>query len=146
MDFDRLVVEEDFGPARAGPAGGVRAGDPPGDEFSDPLPHGGDGCVALGAQPLAQLGLVGKLVDPGQLPDQRLVVAPLDLGPARAARAERVEDWCDDPFGTVAVGRAGARGQAGQPADLVPEIELLGQRLSRVGSPAKGDCFWAGRN
>ncbi|MCO5052726.1 MAG: hypothetical protein M9920_10520 [Verrucomicrobiae bacterium] len=43
----------------------------------------------------------------------------------------------DDQFGAVTVGAAGARVQAGQTADLVPEIKPLGQRF-KGRQPAQG--------
>lgn len=78
---------------------------------------------------MAELGLVGKLFDAGQLADQRLVVEALGVGQAGAAGAETVEELGDDQFRAVAVGGASARVQTRQGAQLVPEIELLGQRF-----------------
>ncbi|OQB92763.1 MAG: hypothetical protein BWX84_00873 [Verrucomicrobia bacterium ADurb.Bin118] len=127
--FDLRVIKEDLGPTGVGPAGGVGPRDHPPNELGDEFPDRGDGFVTLRPQPLAQLGLVGELVHAGQLADQRLVVEPLGVGQTRAAGAETVEDLGHDQFGAVAVGRAGARVQAGQAADLVPEIKLLGQRF-----------------
>jgi hypothetical protein len=111
--------------------------------FGAELPERGDGGVTLGAQPLAELGLVGKLVHAGQWADQRFVVEALGVGQAGPAGAEAIAELGDDEFGAVAVGGAGARVQAGQGAQFGPEIELLGQRLEG-GQPTEDGLFTGG--
>ncbi len=110
-------------------------------QHRDEFPERGDGGVGLLAQPLAELGLVGELLDAGQVPHERFAVEPFGVGQAGAARTERIEELGDDEFRAGAVGDAGARVQSGPGADFFPEIELLSQGLEG-GQPAEGGLLW----
>jgi hypothetical protein len=98
----------------------------------------------LFAQPFAQLGLIGKARDAGQLTDQRFVVEPLGIGQTGAPGAETLEPLSDDQFGTVTVRGAGAWAQAGQGAEFFPEAKLLGERFE--GGEAAQRAMLAGRD
>jgi hypothetical protein len=100
-------------------------------ELADELPKGCDGNIALLAQPLPQLGLVGKLFDPGQLPGQRLVIEPLGVGQAGPAGAERIEQLSHEQLRAVTVGGAHAGINPRQGANFIPKAKLLRQRLHR---------------
>jgi hypothetical protein len=62
------------------------------------------------------LALVGKVFDPGQLARQRFLIEAPGAGQAGAAGTETIEQLRDDQFGTVAVGGARARIDAGRDA------------------------------
>ena len=118
--FNLRVIEKHFGPPGMGPARRVGLGNDPLDKLADQLPKGLDGTVGLFAQPFAQLGLIGKALDAGQLARQRFVIEPFGIGQTRPAAAETIEQLGHQQFGSVTMAGAHAGINPRQGADFLP--------------------------
>ena len=122
-DFDLGVVEKYLRPSAKGDSCWVCVLFHPRCKFSHEGGEGGDAVVGLGAEPFADLGLVGEFFDAEELAHERVFVERFTVAQAAAAFAQGVDELADDDFRRVAARTVAARIEHAHIADFFPEPE-----------------------
>ena len=134
-DLQLRVVEKHFGAAGIFPASGFGALGRPRDELLNQFPERTDTLRCLRPQPFSQSGFIGKTIHARQSSRQRILLEPFRIGQRRAAGGKAINELGHDGIRTKAAALAFARINERKPAQLVPQVELLSQRLDGRQAP-----------